>query len=405
MSRTKSKENKFIKLGTKPDQYEPNHRRMIVSRRHCELCGQAITYCFFLKHKDDESKSLFVGSDCIINYIRAYVPNIMELMIQKMEMEMEALIDEHKAKVFADSYPNFKATMSELYVFVRKNLPRELRYRDRAFPLIDDLASAERDFGKKKYVSETTADELTSWWKKISSGEFLELIDEHHKVLDSNMRLSSQREDENLSEFFSHYDKYSHFMGWSNKKKSDERAMSKLEMSTYLRKQQTYLRGMKIRKTKLRNNSDEIMDKLRASISEVISIRQMSEYEMEIISQYMEQKDREEFIKNRPSYFSVDCIKFRNDPYQEANRILEDYRIWKIKAKLDNVKSILMEKIQGGELINEDAFLTGNKYVLFRSMDSAIRAKEKIVSDLSSMIEDLNSFIKSDELVSELDST
>jgi len=72
-------------------------------------------------------------------------------------------------------------------------------------------------------------------------------------------------------------------MGWNEK-----RELSKLEMYTFLRKEESYLRSLKIRKTKLTKNKDKILSTIRSELSDLIQVSNLSEYEKNRIAQFKE---------------------------------------------------------------------------------------------------------------------
>lgn len=165
MPRDKAKTEKFIGSGTRPEEHTVNHKKMISKSIHCEICGQLITYAFLLEHKQKSEKNLLVGSDCIISYVETYMPNVMTSMIEKMKREMTDLIDENKALVFAETYPEFINSTNRLRDFLGKNLPGDLRFGIRKFPLLEDTEKAKREYKAKKYTSKPLAEEVITWAK------------------------------------------------------------------------------------------------------------------------------------------------------------------------------------------------------------------------------------------------
>jgi hypothetical protein len=275
MSRSKAQINTFIGLGTNPKDYTPYHLKMIPKDQHCQLCGQHIYYSFLLEYKgEDRSKDLRVGSDCIITYVSAYMPNIMQAMIDKMEMEMASLVDEHKAKVFSETYPDFLKKAKELYdeihLQIKKHNAFELRTGARCFPLLEKIKKADQDLRSKKYTTEPIAEEILSWNKKKELGELASLFDEHTKIKKDKLSLEAQieSEPENRDFFENHYKKYSVHLGWEKENANDSRALSKLEKYSFLEKEESYLRSMKIRKNKLIKNKASL-DELKQRIEEL----------------------------------------------------------------------------------------------------------------------------------------
>ena len=63
--------NKFISLGTSPSDYKPTGH-YADQGGNCELCGTRIRYQFEIKHIKNGS-SLKVGSDCVENYVYAFL--------------------------------------------------------------------------------------------------------------------------------------------------------------------------------------------------------------------------------------------------------------------------------------------------------------------------------------------
>lgn len=118
--------NTFLRLNTRPEEYEPDPVCAGFDTSHCELCGNKIDYSFKLIHPKDpdfsKGKSLIVGSDCIIHFAEIYMPTRMNQFLAKIKASTE----ETKAKKFKKENPNLLEDM--------KSLEELLRTYDKSYP-------------------------------------------------------------------------------------------------------------------------------------------------------------------------------------------------------------------------------------------------------------------------------
>lgn len=391
MSRDKAKTEKFIRLGTRPEEYTANHKKMISKSMHCELCGQLITYAFLLAHKQKSEKNLLVGSDCIISYVETYMPNVMASMIEKMKREMTDLIDENKALVFAEAYPEFINSTNRLRDFLGKNLPGDLRFGIRKFPLLEDIEKAKREYKAKKYTSKPLAEEIITWAKKSESGELESLLSEHSERIKSTTGIENQKKSKDLEDFFTHFEKHSEFMNWKSPG-GNLRPISKLEMYTFLRKEESYIRSLKIRKNKLIKNKDLILKSLISLFDEAIFVQQVSSSEVE---RYNARKTSNlEFITNESCLLKEDFIKSRR-----FIKIINDYEITILQNKfkkyswLNDLLKTNKEKMD--VLFFEDSI---SYYpIVFKSKEDAESAKSYLLSLIEDDLSKVELYLDSDD--------
>ncbi len=402
MSRSKAQINTFIGLGTNPKDYTPCHLKMIPKDQHCELCGQHIYYSFLLAYKgEDRSKDLRVGSDCIISYISAYMPNIMQAMIDKMEMEMAALVDEHKAKVFSENYPDFikkaKELYDEIHLQIKKHQAFELRTGARCFPLLEKIKKADQDLRSKKYTTEPIAEEILSWHKKNGSGELASLFDEHTQIKKDKISLESQiaTETENRDFFENHYKKYSVNLGWEKENSANSRALSKLEKYSFLEKEESYLRSMKIRKNKLIKNKASL-EELKQRIDELFSSSVTTDPEKDSLRMGDPSK--------KPSFDLDDSFTVRINPEVKKSifKVVEKFGLSNLEKQFLNYR-MFPTLIENEKLVDLDK----SSYTVIYSYPEKIITKNKEIADfitkslrddLIKRVADIQEFLDSPEL-------
>lgn len=401
MSRKKAQVNTFIGLGTDPKDYVPRHLSMIAKDQHCQLCGQHIVYSFLLEYKgENREKDLRVGSDCIITYVEAHMPNMMQAMIEKMEKEMAALVDEHKAKVFSENYPEFNKKYYELHNYIinliRKYNAYEFKSSPKYLPLLEEIKKADQDFRSKKYTTEPIAEEILSWHRKKENNEIEPLFSEHESIKKQKLSLKSQieSETENKDFFQNHYLKYSDLLGWNSRSK-DILALSRLEKYAFLEREKSYLRSMKIRKNKLLKNRS-VINELKEQASDLFEIAPLSDPDREDLSLRIE----------KPSIELENAVYVRFN-FEEKKRFfekVEKYSISNLNASFAsrNFFTSILEKLESPDL-DKSSFYNKNMFynnIIAKNKECADLLVKLLKNDIYKKLEEIDAFLDSEELAS-----
>lgn len=427
MSRTKAKVNTFIRLSTKSSDYTPDHLNMKTGDQSCDLCGQRIFYSFLLKYKGEvkkeeniesltsdpdveeeeeskrkEKKDLRVGSDCIITYVETSMPNLMQAMIEKMEMDMKALVDEHKAKVFLEKYPDFRKKLNELYTEllsqIRKTKSFELRSGPRSLSLFDTIKKADQDIRSNKYTTEPIAEEILTWHKKKELGELDVLFEEHFSLKSGKITLESQllSEQENKDFFENHYSNYSVYLGWEKKGTEGSLALSKLEKYTFLKKEESYLRSMKLRKNKLIKNKDSI-NELMEKINSLFELTKTTDPEKESLTRYLTEK--------KPAFLLDEgfSIKLNFESRKHIFILVEKLNLSNLEKQFYSYRffDLMFENEVFSSLNKSEYFITHYpEKIITRDKEVADLIIRLMKEDLIKRVSDIQEFIESKELVS-----
>lgn len=111
--------NTFLRLNTRPDEYEIDKSFCGSGVDHCELCGNKIQYHFKLTHPKDLSftngRSLKIGGDCLVSYVEAFMPT----RIQQFVDWVKDSVEKQKIKNFKAQYPTLSQEFKEFEELMR----------------------------------------------------------------------------------------------------------------------------------------------------------------------------------------------------------------------------------------------------------------------------------------------
>ena len=400
LGRTKAKENAFINMGSRPEEYRPITTKIFHKTANCELCGQHIGYDFLLEHKSNPDKNLHVGSDCIISFCETYLPNMVATMLRKMEMEMHALVEQEKAKVFAEKYPNFKTDHELLTKGVNELLKRHDLQTDfrgmKRLPVYESLEETRKEWNNKKY---TTGPKIEAFYievKRLNSGDMEADFINHKQMKASGITIGEDRKKSPANEEF--YDKYfalANYNDWINfreKRKPSESdpALSSVDKDTFLVLSQDYENKRIRTKKKIKKDRDSIIEKLRSQVSDRLKVE-------------MVEKDRAPF-----SYVYNDADKAAVEQYKAYVDTSSMYYGVKVRNEIVEygLKSVgeifgkreedmaTMGKAENYHIFNRSVFM-------FRDEASANEFLENIRDVVELKIKEIDEFLASSEVTTE----
>jgi hypothetical protein len=400
LGREKAKENKFIMLGTLPADYEADHLNVSYDFKNCELCGQHIEYAFLLRHKGDkENKNLRVGSDCLLTFCATYLPNIAERLLEKMRLQMEAIVERRKAEVFQEKNPTFAEDCSKLQKSIREKLNESGLYSDFAYgklklPILETISDAQSDFRSKKYTTKPKVEEIYNKLSEVNSGKFDEKLIEYKENKESDKTIASHinEVDENTKKIYEDYIQLSHHMKWNKEKGSlQSKALSAIEIEIFDLNCNDYISKRVRNKKKLSKNKKEIFELIRKEISD--SRLMVNRVEDRSSFSYISDANLKERIKEYEVYFERSRLGYIPSRFNEE---LSTYG-------LATIKSLFQKPIDHYAELGkaENHYIYTNEYILFKDTESGTRFVENLKTVVENKIQEIEDYLASEEFVTD----
>ena len=193
--------NTFNRLFTTPMEYTPSSNMAYSHIENCELCGAALDYSFKLIHFDDpdfkEGKSMFVGSDCLVNFAETYVPSIARQILMNVKKAVETSRIGHFKKNNPTIFEDAKMVNDKLNEYRRWAGWGFMRLHE-----LQDFKQFYKNLVRKEYLTKPQVLKVNSLKKKIEEGK-LELILKDHQNRESI--LLDQDPDQKFLKLFNKY--------------------------------------------------------------------------------------------------------------------------------------------------------------------------------------------------------
>ena len=220
--------NTFIRIHTRPEDYQadPNCAGYDVS--HCELCGNKIDYHFKLTHPRDldfkKGKSLKVGSDCIIRFAEIYMPTKMDQFLKRVK----ETCSEAKSRKFKAENPTVFEDAKQLEDLL-KTLDRQYPWNPtKRFEKVKSFYKDKRHLIRHQYLSKPKIKAMISLKKEVNTwSPLLELWMQRTKL---NKGLSWEEGKLQNPEFYESLSVYGKALGFSTDSKI---AYTALEIELY----------------------------------------------------------------------------------------------------------------------------------------------------------------------------
>ena len=161
--------NTFLRLNTRPEEYEVNPDDCGSGVSHCELCGNKIDYHFKLTHPKDLSftngRSLKIGGDCLLSYTEVFMPSSIQQFVDKIKKSVE----KEKIRKFKEEnpslYENFK-TFESLMKQYDKDYPWNPLKR---LTITKEIYKDHRHLVRHQYLSKPKIRNMENWLAQLSS--------------------------------------------------------------------------------------------------------------------------------------------------------------------------------------------------------------------------------------------
>jgi hypothetical protein len=403
VGRARAIENTFIRVGSRPEEYEPDslaNFKIWKKTSQCELCGQHIAYDFLLKHKTSPDKNLHVGSDCLLNHVRVYMPDIVSTMLRKMEMLMEKLVEEERAIQFAAEYPTFLADLARLQKSVQDILSENKVRWDFAsgklmLPIFDTISSVSNDMRKKKFTTTPKADKIIEELKVVDSGKFAELIMEYAQAKELGDKRptiedeTSGKKSKAQREFYDLYLANAKYMNWDNSATVESKSLTKIEKSIFLSSLEQY-NGKRLRnKKKLVKDKGKVLDALESTLIDGLKTRPIEDHDRTYLQRHNETEENIELLKKSTSIWSG-----LQDTYK-ITLLAKEYGLVEIQKTLR----------LSAENIFTSAGEIGTRYnyaILFKSDSESDEFIKNLRLVYRKVISNFENFVDSDTLVSDV---
>lgn len=182
--KAKAKITSFLVLGTEPADYDVS-LKVHVDCRHCELCGSALDYSFDLVHKNDATKNIRIGSDCVDNFMEVNFPLRREII----KRTIKELVEKTKSKIFMEKNPNILQIAQDLKNYFYNTLKKQAT-EEKLYPTYCDLMSSIffenvakdiKSIVRKNYLSAPRTEKIKKLHKVIQTDKILKLIREQDK--------------------------------------------------------------------------------------------------------------------------------------------------------------------------------------------------------------------------------
>lgn len=201
VGRDKTIANTFLRLGTRPSDYKAYYKSYHKADvTHCDLCGASFIYHFYLSHKGG-AHTLNVGGDCIVNFVRKYVPE----ESANIESIIKDALLETKLAVFAQENEDLPAKVSKFIDFYNETRREYLKLGIHVghFFGTNDVIDIVNEYRRKKYVSKPKLEIFNNYFEQMESGLFLKKLEIQKEEIDA-IRANGKREvivDRNNEEF------------------------------------------------------------------------------------------------------------------------------------------------------------------------------------------------------------
>jgi hypothetical protein len=397
LGREKAKENAFIKLMTVPGDYTPEDYgtlRIWDRVKNCQLCGQHIEYDFLLKHKANPDKNLYVGSDCIISFCETHLPNLVGMLLAKMELKMQELVEQRKAAVFAEKNPNFSEDCSKLRKGMQEKilalgLYSDFQYGKLRLPIFETLAEADSDFRSKKYTTGPKVEEIIYQLKELSTGKFEEDLKEFAENKKSTKTIAEDFKDN--EDFYNSYFKYAKYMKWDKESPTmQSKALSRLEKDIFILRAEDYEAKRERNKKKLNKNKKDIFERIRREISDSRLIVQKIESSSHRFSYISDPKLKTE-IANYESYFD------RGKLVYIPSKLDDELTTFGLSSLKDFFRKPVEHYAEIGKA--EDHYIYTNEYILFKDQSSALRFIDNLKTIVENKLQEIENYLASDDIV------
>jgi len=195
--------NTFNRLLTIPQEYTPEgHLAYYGHIENCELCGAALDYSFKLVHfsdpKFEEGKSLYVGSDCIINFSKTYVPSLAGQLLISIKKAVETT----KIGQFRKNNPNIFEDMK----LISQKIYEYKRIYGLSFTRLKALENFKQSYNilnRREYLSKPQVEKFYSLKNKIENSKLEKILNDHKNKDQSLLFL-----EDSDKKFLKLYDKY-----------------------------------------------------------------------------------------------------------------------------------------------------------------------------------------------------
>lgn len=394
--REKAKENTFIKLQTRVEDYEPdNILRICDKTKNCQLCGQHIEYDFLLKHKTNPDKNLYVGSDCIITFCKTHLPNIIGMLLAKMEMQMKSLVEERKASVFAETNPTFKDDCEKLRKDIREKIMElklyyELNSGKLKLPILETLDEALADYRSSRYTTKPKVEEIAFQLKEFQSGRLFQKFQDYLDNKSYNKTIADDLNEKNQS-FYDEYLKYAKPMKWDKEQPTTQsKALSDLEKDIFLVNAIDYVAKRARNKKKLKKNKQEVFERIRKEISDSRLVFHRIEKDSHRFSYISDPKLKDDIAKYQVFF---DRSKLRYVP----NKIHEDVITYGLASLGGLFGKTVEHYAELGKA--EDHYIYTNEYILFKDEHTATSFIENLRTIIENKLQEIESYLESDDIV------
>lgn len=182
----KSKVTSFLALGTNPQDYSVR-LHVCTKISHCQLCGSALDYSFPLIHAsstpEDNSKDLYVGCDCVENFMEAHFP----VKKEEVKRKMKELVEKTKSSLFLEENPTIKQIAKDIRNYFWTTLRAEA-YKEQLMSEYHSLlrsyflAEITKDMNsihRKSYLSKPKTEKILKLNELIKTNKFVEILKEN----------------------------------------------------------------------------------------------------------------------------------------------------------------------------------------------------------------------------------
>jgi hypothetical protein len=388
----------------------------IKEESHCDLCGMVIGYQYPMVHAGDpdfsKGKSMYVGSDCIQNYIREHIPqNVASQLIERMDLLIQEQEEDARAETFARDYPNFMTSLEktrEGYQLVLKKYEAWSVFSTNSaikLAIFETYDKARSDYISKKYTSGPNADKIIAFVKSIDDGSFDEKIkewsDNQKKGLTIQQELDKTK-DAAVAEFYDLYIKtyvfVTEYLGAYSYRQAvvaktfNSPALSKVEKKAYLDHMEDYQRARKKNKKQLVGSKDVVLTKLNDILVSRLKVEALKDSDAGYL-----------FGSNYGNTSPVDKEEEKSYTHLCNLSSLSDYSIRSVCLSF-NLKAIAKyaakpsEDLQVQKLITEhNGKMVRSNSVVFKSEDEAQDFANDVIKISQKLIQAVESFIAEDQ--------